>query len=215
MPRGKRDKDPVKVNTFREVPCIIGIDQSYTRTGISICVRGKLKKVSSINFGGTTTHYMKSKTAKRLEVQRVVKKAIESCLKKFKPEEIVIIAERIRTYTASTSLRPLVIKAQSAMMAYIVDTAYVYGIKVYSVDTRAWKTRVLGTADPIAEPFPGVKNPQKVLSVKKIISLGFEESLSIYSYKTNSISYDDDAADSACIALYGFSGYPYHLQLEM
>ena len=44
--------------------CVIGIDQSYTRTGISIAVNGKLKKVTSVDFKGTTT-----KTAKRLLLQ--------------------------------------------------------------------------------------------------------------------------------------------------
>ena len=141
-------------------------------------------------------------------------KALDACLKHYSPDEIVVLVERIRTYTASNDLRPMVIKAQSAMVAYIVDTAYVKGIKVFSVDTRHWKTRVLGDSRPIFEPIKGVKNPQKFGSVRKVIGLGFEDSIAIYRNGKFS-SYDDDAADSACIALYGFSGRPYHLQLEM
>ena len=211
MAKGVKNSGKEARNSFKEVPCIIGIDQSYTRTGISIAVNGKLKKVTSITF---VKSHIKTKSAKRMEVQRVLRKAIESCLKYFTPDEIVVLAERVRTYTASNELRPIVIKAQSAMIAYIVDTAYLYGIKVFSVDTRHWKTRVLGTAQPSVEAFEGVKNPQKILAVKKIISLGFEEDIRLVN-NHGTVTYNDDAADSACIALYGFSGRPYQLQLEM
>lgn len=196
--------------SFNGAKCVIGIDQSYTRTGISICVEGKLKKVSSVNFKGVT-----SKSGKRMELQKVLKKAIEACLKKYEKEQIVIIAEYVRTFTATNELRPAVIKAQSAMLAYIVDTAYLYGIEVYSVDTRHWKSRVLGSSQPIFEPIPGVSNPQKFGSVKKVLDLGMEDAIKIISPKSaNGYVYDDDAADSACIALYGFSGEPYRLYKE-
>lgn len=196
-------------NTFEEVPCIIGIDQSYTRTGIAITTKGKPRKAFSIDFKG-----VKTKTQKRLLLQSTLRKVIETCLKKYDSSEITIIAERIRTFTESDSLRVEVIKAHSALMAYIVDTAAEYGIKVYSVDTRAWKSRVLGTSRPVFEPLEGVENPQKFGSVRKAIKLGFGEQMKIKSCKTRSFRYDDDMADAICISLYGFSGYPYTLSLE-
>ena len=196
-------------NTFEEVPCIIGIDQSYTRTGISIATKGKPRNAFSIDFKG-----VKTKTQKRLLLQSTLRKVIETCLKKYDSSEVTIIAERIRTFTESDSLRVDVIKAHSALMAYIVDTAAEYGIKVYSVDTRAWKSRVLGTSKPIFEPLEGVENPQKFGSVRKAIKLGFGEQMKVKSCKTRSFRYDDDMADAICISLYGFSGYPYTLSLE-
>lgn len=196
-------------NTFEEVPCIIGIDQSYTRTGISIATKGKPRKALSIDFKG-----VKTKTQKRLLLQSTLRKVIETCLKKYDSSEITIIAERIRTFTESDSLRVDVIKAHSALMAYIVDTAAEYGIKVFSVDTRAWKSRVLGTSKPVFEPLEGVENPQKFGSVRKAIKLGFGEQMKVKSCKTRSFRYDDDMADAICISLYGFSGYPYTLSLE-
>lgn len=205
----KRKKYAPK-NTFVETPCIIGIDQSYSRTGITIAVNGKVKKCFSIDF-----KYVKTKTEKRFLLQSKLKKIIESCLKHYKPEEITIIAERIRTYTAGEDLRPSVMKPFAAMMAYIVDTGYMYGIKTYSVDTRAWKNRVLGSSKPIFEPLEGVKDPQKFGSVRKAIELGLKEEISIYSDRAGGFSsYNDDMADSICIALYGFSGQPYLLLLE-
>ena len=51
MPRPhKRMNHTYTSETFRSVPCIIGIDQSYKRTGISIAVNGKLKKITSVDF---------------------------------------------------------------------------------------------------------------------------------------------------------------------
>jgi hypothetical protein len=75
-----------------------------------------------------------------------------------------------------------------ALTATIVDTAYEYGIKVYSVDTRSWKAQIVGTSKGIKGDDPKAKKIPTMRFVKK---LGFEV--------------DDDAADSGCIALYGFT----------
>ena len=61
-------------NTFEEVPCIIGIDQSYTRTGIAVATKGKVRKAFSIDFKG-----VKTKTQKRLLLQSTIRKVIETC----------------------------------------------------------------------------------------------------------------------------------------
>lgn len=203
----KKGKTPSGNFQFKKVPCIIGIDQSYTRTGISIAVNGKLKKVTSIKFKNVTT-----KTMKRLVLQERLNKCLDSCLEKFAPYEIAIICERIRTFTAGNDIRPGVIKQHAAMVAYIVDTAMVRGIETWSVDTRAWKSAILGTSKPIFAPVEGVSNPQKFGSVRKVLDLGFEDSLAIYRRNGTRKTYDDDAADSACIALYGFVHKPYLLR---
>jgi len=109
-------------------------------------------------------------------------------------------------------MRPEVIKAQSALIAAIVDAAFEFDIRVYSVDTRHWKTRVLGTSRPKFEPIEGVKNPQKFGSVRKMIDLGFYDNL--YNEGSRGFTLNDDMADAGCISLYGFSGKPYNLILE-
>lgn len=193
---------------YRAHKCVIGLDQSYTRCGVSIAVEGKLKKVSSIKFKGC-----KTKTEKRLEVQRVLRKAIESCLKKYPASEVIVFCERLRLFSSHdgvSTVRPQVIKPSAAMICYIVDTAAEYGIETWSVDTRAWKASVLGDARPVFEPIEGVTNPQKFGSVRKVIELGFRDSLVIIKggKGKNALELDDDAADSACIALYGFVKKP-------
>lgn len=154
-------------NSFKKVPCVIGFDQSYTRTGISIAVNGKLKKVTSEPFKGLT-----NKSLKRIKIGEDAEKVIQSCLKKFDKKDVVIIVERIRTYTASYDVRPDFLKSQGALIAVIVDVAYRYGIKVYSVDTRCWKTAILGTSKPVFEPIEGVKDPQNSVQFVRLSHLG-------------------------------------------
>ena len=199
-----------KRNTYKPTSCIIGFDQSYTRTGIAIVSNGKLRKVTSEPFKGIT-----NKSDKRIKISDDVTRLIHKCLERYNADEISIIVERIRTFTAGTDLRPEFIKSQGALIAVIVDIAHSYGIKVWSVDTRCWKSRILGTSKPIFEPIEGVKDPQKFGSVRFVIGLGFKEALEVRRGRNNSIvSLNDDAADAACIALYGTSGYPYQLIRE-
>ncbi len=182
-------------------PCVIGIDQSYARTGISIAINGKLKKVGSIDFKGIT-----EKSGKRKEVKRVVTKAIKKCLNHFEPYQICIVCERIRTMTNSFDIRPDYMKSTGALIATIVDTAWEYNIKTYSIDTRAWKSAVLGNSRPVFPPVEGVKDPQKFGSVAYVIKLGFDNFIKREKGRGGKsiFSRDDDAADSACIALSPF-----------
>lgn len=198
MGKAVKADDARKNRQYQGQKCIIGLDQSYKRTGISIAVNGQLKKVSCIKF-----QYVKTKTEKRLLLAKVLEKAIKSCLKKYPPEDIAIVCERIRTYTAGCDLRPDYLKTTGALIAYIVDTGYKYGITTYSIDTRAWKSAVLGSSKPIFPPVEGVKDPQKFGSVAYILKLGFEDAIRGKSNR-NKYFMNDDAADGACIALSPF-----------
>lgn len=203
------DKRDIWKKTWKTPKIVIGIDESYTRTGISLAYKGKLIKVSSVEF-----KECRSKTEKRRKLANVLKKYIENSLKKATPEEIIIVCEKIRTFSSpgldafmkeAPVLSPKYIKATGALITVLVDTAFDYGIKVYSVDTRSWKSVVLGTSKPLIEPFEVEVNPQKIRAIRYIINQGFEESLKVYGKKDKVfVGYNDDAADSACIALYPF-----------
>ena len=138
-----KDKD-----FYKPTRCIIGIDQSYTCTGFAIYADGNLRLITSENFKG-----LKTKSLKREKVAEDVKKLIKTCKKYFKTNEITIIVERIRTFSQSPknskNLSISFIKAQAALVCTIVDVAYKHEIKVYSVDTRAWKKAILGTSKPL------------------------------------------------------------------
>lgn len=200
-------------NSYKPTKYIIGIDQSYSRTGFALNINGKIVKAWTTDFKNKC---LDNKSQKRFEVKRILSKIIESCLRYTTPDDITIICERVRIYTQGDSFRPEVIKAQSALIAYIIDTGYEYGIRVYSVDTRAWKTRVLGNSKPVFEPIEGVTNPQKFGSVRKAIDLGFYDSIYIKlgNRSKREFELNDDMADAICIAKYGTSGKPYNLALE-
>lgn len=155
---------------------VLGIDESYKQIGVSVVrgneiASGEILRVKSYNYKG-----LKSKTSKRRFVKKLVRHAIE----KYNPE--VIIVERIRTFS-QRFISTNYIKATGALIATIVDAAY--PLKVYSADTRSWKSKVCGSSK-------GIKNGDKQVSVNFV-------------KRRFGLELDDDAADSLCIALYGLN----------
>jgi hypothetical protein len=183
---------------------VIGIDESYTKTGISIGIDGKLIKVSSLNFKGLS---------KRSEKRKHVSHVLNNLLKKAVREasEVIVLCERIRTFSnngqqrkgfgkkQAQGLNPNYLKMTGALVAVIVDTAEDYNVPVYSVDTRSWKSKIVGSSK--AKVSKG-KRDAKSQTVDFIQAKGFD--LFIRTDKNGKDIFDDDAADSACIALYGF-----------
>lgn len=183
---------------------IIGIDQSYTRSGISIAVDGKLIKVSSVDYKG-----LKSRSQKRKHLSNI----IYHILKKnaHKASECMILCERISTFRKSFGSKgneqgsnPKYLKMTGALVATIVDVADDFDVKVYSVDTRAWKSQIVGSSK--SRKTKSGKRDSKSETVEFVQNLGFD--LFVREKKVGKNKgeklYNDDAADSGCIALYGF-----------
>lgn len=185
---------------------VIGIDQSYTRTGISIAGDGKLLKVGYIPFESSDLHCDKRKKVKGKLTQIIEKN-------KHKASQMVIVVERIRQFSGGV-LSMDYIKSTGALIGCIVDTAYEYGIPVYSADTRSWKSQVVGTSIPKANKFhvdpkkwPTIEfllNRRDVRESALLVPVG--KRAKKYAKMIDGIKYcyNDDAADSACLALYGF-----------
>lgn len=182
---------------------VIAIDQSYTRSGISVCINGKLKLVTSTNFKG-----LKSPSEKRKHLGDIIDRLLLKASQK--GYEVVIFVERIRTFSNfgnkgkgnafGQGLKPDYIKKTAALISRIVDVAFEYGVKVYSIDTRSWKSQIVGSSK--AKKDQSGKRDAKGDTVKYIQSLGFN--LYVRTDRNGKDLYDDDAADSACMALYGF-----------
>jgi len=94
---------------------------------------------------------------------------------------------------------------------------------VYSVDTRCWKSQVVGTSKPQSNKF-GVPE-EKWPTIQWLIAKGFERKILIDvtntrkekgTFKRNGkkYMYNNDAADSAGIAMFGVVGDASKLQLE-
>lgn len=182
---------------------VIGIDQSYKDTGISVACNGLLLSVSHFDFKGCSSNSQKRKALKQyLDV--LIKQHINNC------DKLIIICERIRLKSQGF-LNIDYIKSIGALNACIVDVADDYNIEVYSVDTRSWKSKIVGTSKPKENKF-GI-NPEKWPTIQYVRKLGFEESIldepgkrkkGVIKKQGKKYFVNDNAADSACIALYGF-----------
>ena len=206
------DKQCKKDYKYKKV--VIGIDQSYNNTGISIAADGHLRKVRSLHL---------DKYKSNSEKRRALAETLDGLLKVVctKSMDVVCIIERIRLRSQGF-LNIDYIKSIGALNSIIVDKCQEYDVPVYSVDTRCWKSQVIGTSKPMANKF-GVPE-EKWPTVKWLVKQGWENSIliKIEGRKTKGtfvrdgqkFMYNNDAADSAGIAMFGFKGDQDKLQLE-
>jgi len=193
---------------------VIGIDQSYNNTGISIAADGKLVKVRSIQLDK-----YKSNSEKRRALANTLSGLLNAVCPKSK--EIICIIERIRL-SSKGFLNMDYIKSIGALNSIVVDKCNEYNVPVYSVDTRCWKAQVIGTSKPAPNKY-GVPE-EKWPTVSWLVKQGWESSIliPIEGRKTKGTfvrdgqkyMYNNDAADSAGIAMFGFIGDESKLQLE-
>ena len=195
---------------------IIGIDQSYNNTGISIAADRKLVKVRSLQLSNYKTNSDK---------RRALATTLDGLLRAVCPKgrEVICIIERIRLRSQGF-LNIDYIKSIGALNSIIVDKCHEYCVPVYSVDTRCWKAQVIGTSKPQKNGY-GVPE-EKWPTVNWVCENGFEESILIDmtgSRKNKGTfteedgkkyMYNNDAADSAGIAMFGFVGDQDKLQEE-
>ena len=175
---------------------------------------GKIKKVTSKDL----TIY-ESNTERR----RALRKTLDGLLKSVTPktESVICIIERIRLQSQGF-LNINYIKSIGALNALIVDIMAEYNIPVYSVDTRCWKAQVVGTSKPMPNKY-GVPE-EKWPTVYWVIKQGFEQSIlkgitgrkskGTFMRGNTKYMYDNDAADSCAIAMFGVVGDKGKLQEE-
>lgn len=187
----------------------IGIDQSYSNTGISIIADGNIKDIKSINLNKYSCN------AARREVLRSKLENLVPLLVS-KSKRVVCMIERTRVHGGDKSfINVNTIKAMASLTAITVDAMYLYGVNVYSVDTRSWKASVVGTSKPIPNKY-GVP-PEKWPTVKWVIDKGFENKILLdmtdsrirkntFAKDGRVYKYNDDAADSAGIGMFWFIG---------
>lgn len=192
----------------------IGIDQSYKNCGVSISADGQLLKVAHIKLEQCRTN-----TDKR----RLLKAYLDNMLKAItsKADSIICIIERIRLHSQGF-LNIDYIKSMGALNAVIIDIMDEYDIPVYSVDTRCWKSQVIGTSKPKDNNL-GVPK-EKYPTVEWCIKQGFENSVlrtvkgrkKKGTFTRNGIRYmyDNDACDSSAISMFYFVGDKEKLKQE-
>ena len=189
---------------------VIGIDESYSRTGITIMEAGKIKKTISIDYMGCNNN-----TQKRQLLRTKLCKIISHYTNRL--DDITVITERIRLRSQGF-LSEAYMKSTGALVATIIDTFNPFDILVYSVDTRSWKSQIVGTSKPKENKY-GI-DPHKWPTILYLKQKGLLKYIA-YSYKGKSTKgvikvnmgltegivncrINDDVADSICIAMYGF-----------
>ena len=184
---------------------VIGVDQSYTRTGITLAADGVRLRTNDVTFKPSDCH-----SEKRYKVTNKIAHIIK--LNKHKATKVIVIVERIRQFSGG-SLSMDYIKSTGALIGAIVDVCRLIDVPVYSADTRAWKSSVIGTSKPEANKFN--VDPKKWPTIKWFIKhYGEGELLTPVSNRHKNYAkvidgvkylYNDDKADSAGLALYGFA----------
>lgn len=191
---------------------VIGIDQSYTRTGITILEDKKILGMHSVNFDGCKTN---------TEKREHLKHFIESIFDNYNIDNVMVITERIRLRSQGF-LSESYIKSTGALIATIIDIFATYDIPVYSVDTRSWKSQIVGNSKPLENSY-GI-NKEKYRTILYLRSKGLLKHIvepytgrgkqGVVNIKINGkktpCKINDDLADSYCIAMYGF--LPEHKQ---
>lgn len=189
---------------------IIGIDQSYKRTGITIMEDNEIKKTISIDYMGCDSNWQKRRYLKE-KLCKIIGHYTDRL------EDITVITERIRLRSQGF-LSEAYMKSTGALVATIIDVFEPFNIPVYSVDTRAWKAAIIGTSKPKENKY-GV-DPHKWPTILYLKQKGLLKHIA-YQYKGKSTKgvikvnmgltegivncrINDDVADSICIAMYGF-----------
>ena len=186
---------------------VIGIDQSYTRTGITILKDKEVVEMFSLEY-----EHCKNNSEKRTALENTLHEMVLD----HNITSPLVITERIRLRSQGF-LSEAYIKATGALIATIIDFFHYYNeIPVYSVDTRSWKSQIVGNSKPLNNPY-GI-NPEKYRTILYLKQKGLLRYI-VEEYKGKgekgviSVKIDgqrvpckinDDLADSYCIAMYGF-----------
>lgn len=188
---------------------VIGIDESYTRTGVTILKDKEPLCMHSVNFDDCQTN-----VDKRRHLDMYLRQQINR-LKKQNKDDITIIVERIRLRSQGF-LSEAYIKATGALLSIIIAIGQDYNIPVYSVDTRSWKAQIVGDSKPLQNPH-GI-NPEKYRTIVYLKQKGLLKYIAeeykgkgkkgVINVKIDGkrvpCKINDDIADSYCIAMYGF-----------
>lgn len=186
---------------------VIGIDQSYKRTGITILKNKYIIDMISVDY-----KVCNSNSEKRVTLRNT----LEGIMSKHDIKNPLVLTERIRLRSQGF-LSEAYIKSTGALVATIIDFFYYCSeIPVYSVDTRFWKSQIVGSSKPLENKY-GI-DPKKYRTILYMRSRGLLKYIveeykgkgtkGVIQVKINGqkvpCKVNDDLADSYCIALCGY-----------
>lgn len=201
---------------------VLGIDESYANTGMSITYGNPFYSYETIDCISIDGSSAKDKN----EYRTLLLDEICTLLNKHKDKsngtiECITVVERIRQFSRGF-ISIGYIKSMGALIAYIIEASSQYVMPTFSVDTRCWKSTVVGNSKPMVNSFHVA--PEKYPTLDYVVKHGMkgfvfneaseEEGKKLLSHKTpknifKSVSgkyvhVDDDKADSICISRFIF-----------
>lgn len=201
---------------------VLGVDESYANTGLSISYGNPFDEYETIDCINLNNAFLKGKNEYRVLLYETICKFIE----KHKSElhgciECVTVVERIRQFSKGFISMDY-IKSMGALIAYIVEASSQYFMPTFSVDTRCWKSTVVGNSKPMLNSYHVA--PEKYPTVEYALKYGMKEFIfeevsekagmkelkkknphNVFKSATGKyIHVDDDKADSICISRFIF-----------
>lgn len=168
----------------------IGIDQGYTATGIAV--------VNENNEVISVKEIKKKAKESRLSFRKRLRRELKNIYKKAENDNLqikAVMTERVRTFTSEKNatksffMAVKTITAHTQIITTVADYAYIKETPTYEVDTRSWKSKIVGTSKP------DKKGNRKQPTID-------------YIAKTYGLELTDNEADAICIALYYFANDP-------
>lgn len=186
---------------------IIGIDESYANTGIALNVRGKAVVTKSL--------LSESKNGMRLEVQSTIRELNWMAKEMYAiPQgKIAIVFERVRLFSNSFISTQYMVSMSYLNGAIIMEGARL-NIPCFSVDTKCWKSHVVGSSKGKVNKY-GVEE-KKFLTLDWCMRNGYKDFVVEYEenekkqkkcYKTKDgrfARFNDNVADAIAISMFYF-----------
>lgn len=201
---------------------VLGIDESYANTGVSITYGNPFYGYETIDCISIDDNSTKDKN----EYRMLLLDEICTLLDKHKDKsngtiEYITVVERIRQFSRGF-ISIDYIKSMGALIAYIIEASSQYIMPTFSVDTRCWKSTVVGNSKPMVNSFHVA--PEKYPTLDYVVKHGMkgfvfsevseEEGRKLLSHKNPKnifkstsgkyVRVDDDKADSICISRFIF-----------
>lgn len=201
---------------------VLGIDESYANTGMSITYGNPFYGYRTVDCISIDGSFAKDKN----EYRTFLLDEICTLLDKHKDKsngtiECITVVERIRQFSRGF-INIDYIKSMGALIAYIVEASSQYVMSTFSVDTRCWKSTVVGNSKPMVNSFHVA--PEKYPTLDYVVKHGMkgfvfnevseEEGKKLLAHKNPKnifksasgkyVHVDDDKADSICISRFIF-----------
>lgn len=201
---------------------ILGVDESYKNTGLSMTYGNPFYKYETIDCISLNEKQCRDKNEYRVTLMNTICKLLKEhenemngCIGAY------TVVERIRQFSKGFISMDY-IKGMGALIAYIVEASCQFRIPTFSVDTRCWKSTVVGSSQKLINSYN--VTPEKFQTVEYVLKHGMkylifselEETAGKKELKKKNphnvfksatgkyIHVDDDKADSICISRFPF-----------